>query len=163
MQMLRDAPFRQTLINEADVHGTRIDLEQLFMLPPGGTPATTAIRRIRWRRSPSPAGVSPAAAFIELALETDGHVVASMPFLNQDLAAVEQMLDDPLVTLGLADAGAHVGQIMDASQPTFFLTYWIANASVGASRRRSVASRPTPPTCSGSGSGAGWWRATSPT
>ena len=70
-------------------------------------------------------GVSPAAAFIELALETDGHVVGSMPFLNQDLAAVEAMLDDPLVTLGLADAGAHVGQIMDASQPTFFLTYWI--------------------------------------
>jgi N-acyl-D-aspartate/D-glutamate deacylase len=29
------------------------------------------------------------------------------------------------VTLGLADAGAHVGQIMDASQPTFFLSYWI--------------------------------------
>ncbi len=30
-----------------------------------------------------------------------------------------------LVTLGLADAGAHVGQIMDASQPTLFLSYWI--------------------------------------
>jgi N-acyl-D-amino-acid deacylase len=29
------------------------------------------------------------------------------------------------VSLGLADAGAHVGQIMDASQPTFFLTHWI--------------------------------------
>jgi N-acyl-D-amino-acid deacylase len=29
------------------------------------------------------------------------------------------------VTLGLADAGAHVGQILDASQPTFLLTYWI--------------------------------------
>ena len=70
-------------------------------------------------------GVSPAAAFIELALETDGHVVANMPFLNQDLAAVEAMLDDPVVTLGLADAGAHVSQIMDASQPTFFLTYWV--------------------------------------
>ena len=35
------------------------------------------------------------------------------------------MLDDPVVTLGLADAGAHVGQIMDSSQPTFFLTYWV--------------------------------------
>jgi N-acyl-D-amino-acid deacylase len=125
MQMLRDAPFRQTLISEADVHGTKIDLEQLFILPAGGDArydcdpeqslAAIAIAR----------GVSPAAAFIELALETDGHVVASMPILNQDLAAVEQMLDDPLVTLGLADAGAHVGQIMDASQPTFFLTYWI--------------------------------------
>ena len=69
--------------------------------------------------------MSPAAAFIELVLETDGALVANMPFLNQHLAAVEEMLDDPLVTLGLADAGAHVGQIMDASQPTFFLTYWI--------------------------------------
>jgi N-acyl-D-aspartate/D-glutamate deacylase len=35
------------------------------------------------------------------------------------------MLDQRLVTLGLADAGAHVGQILDASQPTFLLSYWI--------------------------------------
>ena len=39
-------------------------------------------------------GVSPAAAFIELLLESDGELVANMPFLNQDLAAVEAMLDD---------------------------------------------------------------------
>ena len=48
-----------------------------------------------------------------------------MPLLNQRLEAVEEMLDDELVTLGLADAGAHVGQIMDTSQPTFLLTYWV--------------------------------------
>ncbi len=29
------------------------------------------------------------------------------------------------MTLGLADAGAHVGEIMDSSQPTFYLTYWV--------------------------------------
>ena len=58
-------------------------------------------------------------------LESDGRLVSSYPFLNQELGAVEEMLDDPLVTLGLADAGAHVGQIMDASQPTFLLTYWV--------------------------------------
>jgi len=66
-----------------------------------------------------------AACYIELLLETDGALVCSYPFLNQRLGAVEEMLDDPLVTLGLADAGAHVGQILDASQPTFFLSYWI--------------------------------------
>jgi N-acyl-D-amino-acid deacylase len=124
LQMVRDATFRQTLINEADVHGTAVDLDGLFVLPdgearydndPADSLAAIAVAR----------GVSPAAAFIELILETDGAVVANMPFLNQDLGAVEAMLDDPLVTLGLADAGAHVGQIMDASQPTFFLTYWI--------------------------------------
>ena len=32
---------------------------------------------------------------------------------------------DPVITLGLADAGAHVGQIMDSSQPTFLLTHWV--------------------------------------
>lgn len=124
LQMVRDSSFRQTLISEADVHGTPLDLEQLFVLPseaarydcdPASSLAAIAADR----------GVSPAAAFIELVLETDGALVASMPFLNQDLAAVEAMLDDPLVTLGLADAGAHVGQIMDASQPTFLLTYWV--------------------------------------
>jgi N-acyl-D-amino-acid deacylase len=124
LQMLRDATFRQALINEADVHGTAVDLDKLYVLPDGDArydcdPANS-LASIATAR-----GVSPAAAFIELALETEGQVVANMPFLNQDLSAVAEMLDDPLVTLGLADAGAHVGQIMDASQPTFLLTYWI--------------------------------------
>jgi N-acyl-D-aspartate/D-glutamate deacylase len=124
MQMVRDSNFRQTLIAEADVHGTPLDLDGLFVLPAGGArydcDPSSSLSAIAVDR-----GVSPAAAFIELVLETDGALVANMPFLNQDLAAVEAMLDDPLVTLGLADAGAHVGQIMDASQPTFFLTYWV--------------------------------------
>jgi N-acyl-D-amino-acid deacylase len=124
LQMVRDANFRQTLIKEADVHGTPIDLDGLFVLPAGEARYDClpehSLNSIAVSR-----GVSPAAAFIELVLETDGELVANMPFLNQDLGAIETMLDDPLVTLGLADAGAHVGQIMDASQPTFFLTYWI--------------------------------------
>jgi N-acyl-D-amino-acid deacylase len=114
------------------VHGTGVDLERLYVLPDGPArydcdPASS-LAAIAHER-----GVSPAAAFIELALETDGALVCNMPFLNQRLDAVEEMLDDPLVTLGLADAGAHVGQIMDASQPTFFLTYW-----VGERRRWSL-------------------------
>ena len=124
LQMVRDANFRQRLIHEADVHGTPLNLGEIFVLPADGArydcdPASS-LAAIAAER-----GVSPAAAFIELILESEGSLVASMPFLNQDLAAVETMLDDPLVTLGLADAGAHVGQIMDASQPTFLLSYWI--------------------------------------
>ena len=124
LQMLRDSSFRQRLISEADVHGTKLDLSRLFILP-----ATDARYDCRPEDSlegiAHARGVSPAAAFIELALEHEGHVIGNMPFLNQDLSAVEEMLDDELVTLGLADAGAHVGQIMDSSQPTFFLTYWV--------------------------------------
>ena len=70
-------------------------------------------------------GVSVVEAFLDLASDSDGAVNLNMPLLNQRLEAVEAMLDDDLVTLGLADAGAHVGQIMDTSQPTFLLTYWV--------------------------------------
>jgi N-acyl-D-aspartate/D-glutamate deacylase len=124
MQLIREPAFRQRLISDADVHGTRVDLTKLYVLPAG--PARydcapdTSLAAIAAER-----GVSPAAAFLELLLETDGALNCNLPLLNQDLGAVEEMLDDPLVTLGLADAGAHVGQIMDASQPTFLLTYWV--------------------------------------
>jgi N-acyl-D-aspartate/D-glutamate deacylase len=70
-------------------------------------------------------GVTPVEAFIDLSLDSNGRVLLNYPFLNQRLDAVEEMLADPNVVMGLADAGAHVGQIMDASQPTFFLTQWV--------------------------------------
>jgi N-acyl-D-aspartate/D-glutamate deacylase len=122
--VLRDPARRAQLIAEADEHPPSLDLSTLYVLPPGPArydcpPDSSLVAHADHR------GVSPAAAFIELALETDGGLVCNFPFLNQRLGAVEEMLDDPLVTLGLGDAGAHVSQIMDASQPTFFLTYWV--------------------------------------
>jgi len=125
---LRDTTFRRRLIEEADAVGTGLDLDMLFVvtpLTPGGSARydldpSTSIGAIARER-----GISGAAAFLELVVEHGGDLVCSFPFLNQRLGAVEEMLDDPLVTLGLADAGAHVGQILDASQPTFFLSYWI--------------------------------------
>ena len=121
---LRDPTFRQRLIDEADEHEPTVDLRQLFVLPPGSArydckPEDSLGAHAEAR------GICAAGAYIELLLESDGRLVSSYPFLNQELGAVEEMLDDPLVTLGLADAGAHVGQIMDASQPTFLLTYWV--------------------------------------
>lgn len=124
LTILRDPSRRSTLISEAGTHGAAVDPSALFVLPegparydlgPDQSLAAEAERR----------GVTAAAAFVELALERRGRVLLNLPFLNQRLEAVEEMLDDPLVTLGLADAGAHVGQIMDASQPTFLLSYWV--------------------------------------
>jgi N-acyl-D-aspartate/D-glutamate deacylase len=84
-------------------------------------------------------GVSPAAAFVELALERDGHLLVNWPFLNDDMGAVETMLQHPAIVMGLADAGAHVGLIMDSSQPSFFLSYWVRDRglfSIGEGVRR---------------------------
>jgi N-acyl-D-aspartate/D-glutamate deacylase len=121
---MRDPERRAELIAEADAESQVIDPASLFVLAgpdarydctPDDSLAAHALRR----------GVSPAEAFIDLSLETDGAGALNFPFLNQSLDAVAEMLGNATVVMGLADAGAHVGQIMDASQPTFFLTYWV--------------------------------------
>jgi N-acyl-D-aspartate/D-glutamate deacylase len=48
-----------------------------------------------------------------------------IPIFNQSLDAVEAMLGHPATMIGLGDAGAHAGQICDASVPTFTLAYWV--------------------------------------
>jgi N-acyl-D-amino-acid deacylase len=125
MVAIRDAAFRSKLIDEAEHNPPGMDLDQLFILNQDGEARYDLDPEMSLGAEARRRGISAAACYIELLLETDGAVVCSYPFLNQRLDAVEEMLDDSLVTLGLADAGAHVGQILDASQPTFFLTYWI--------------------------------------
>ena len=57
-----------------------------------------------------------------------------MPFLNYadgDLEPTREMLTHPHAVLGLADGGAHVGTICDASFPTTMLTHWVRDRSRG--------------------------------
>lgn len=122
---VRDPSLRARLIEAADETPGRIDPWQLFVVNQPGGARYDLDPQCSLGAEADRRGVSAAAAYLELLLETDGTVVLTYPFLNQRLEAVEEMLDDPLVTLGLADAGAHVGQILDASQPTFLLTYWV--------------------------------------
>tara|TARA_B100000686_G_scaffold329180_1_gene390061 strand:- start:12798 stop:14474 length:1677 start_codon:yes stop_codon:yes gene_type:complete len=70
-------------------------------------------------------GVSIPEQWMDEALELEGKRLFILPVLNQQMEAAAEMLTKPYVTLGLADAGAHTKQIMDASQPTFFLTHWV--------------------------------------
>jgi N-acyl-D-aspartate/D-glutamate deacylase len=121
---LREPARRAELIAAAD--GDRDGLETFYVLNgPDGLArydckpddALLAVAAAR--------GVSPVEAFIDLAIETDGRVLLSWPLLNQSVEAIGAMLAEPEVLLGLADAGAHVGQTMDASAPTYLLTYWV--------------------------------------
>ena len=119
---MRDPATRASLIDEADA--SEFDASSVFVLagPDARYDCTIddSLAAHAARR-----GVSAAEAFIDLSLETDGAAAVNFPFLNQSLDAVASMLGNKTVVMGLADAGAHVGQIMDASQPTFFLTYWV--------------------------------------
>ncbi len=124
LTVLRDPPQRAALVAEA--RDERANLAPWFVL---NGPAGEARYDCRPENSllaiASQRGVLPVEAFIQLALETEGRLLLCLPFLNQADAAVGEMMRDPLVLMGLADAGAHVGLTMDASAPTYLLSHWV--------------------------------------
>jgi N-acyl-D-aspartate/D-glutamate deacylase len=130
VQALTDELLRRRLAEEArqpvEVGGPLApkDPAKLYLLPPGparydvspeNSLAAEAARR----------GTTAPGAFIEFTLESEGLGLLYYPVLNQDLEAVSQMLVNPDVLIGVADAGAHVGLIMDASQCTYVLGHWV--------------------------------------
>jgi N-acyl-D-amino-acid deacylase len=121
---IRTPEKRAALVADVVNGGSAFDATRTYVLLPGAArydcrPEDSLAAHAERR------GVSPVEAFLQISDETQGLAIFNLPFLNQSMSAVEEMLDDPIVTLGLADAGAHVGQIMDSSQPTFFLSYWV--------------------------------------
>jgi len=74
--------------------------------------------------------LTPVEAFIRLNREHQGRVVIYHPLLNQSMDAIQEMLTNPTVAMGLGDSGAHVGQIMDASSPTWLLSYWVRDRGI---------------------------------
>ena len=100
------------------------DPAKLYLMPPGpaeydvgpdNSLAAEAARR----------GAAPPAALLDFLLETGGRGLLYHPVLNQDLDAVAEMITNPDVVVGVADAGAHVALTMDAGNSTFFLKHWV--------------------------------------
>ena len=121
---LRDPARRARLVDEA--RSDRAGLDTFFVLNETDGTARYDCRPDRSLVAVADArAVTPVEAFVDLTLETDGALLLSWPLLNQQTDAIGEMLSDPVVLLGLADAGAHVGQTMDASAPTSLLTYWV--------------------------------------
>ena len=71
------------------------------------------------------AGVSPVEAYLDAMDRSDGRAIVNWPVMNEDHDAVRELVTSPTTIMGLADAGAHATQIMDASQPTYVLSHWV--------------------------------------
>jgi len=85
-------------------------------LPPNPTVAEVARAR----------GVSPAAAMIDLAVESDFEVLFIQPSLYpQDEAVLLEVLRHPRTVMTFSDSGAHLSQICDSSIQTHLLGYWV--------------------------------------
>ncbi len=68
-------------------------------------------------------------------MSQNGKQILLHPFENYsagNLEVVREMLIDDATVMGVADGGAHVGLICDASSPTFLLTHWSRDRARGA-------------------------------
>jgi N-acyl-D-amino-acid deacylase len=71
-------------------------------------------------------GVTPLDVILDLALEEpDLGLRVRCILANDDADEVAALLTEDRCTLGLSDAGAHVGQLCDAPEPTDFLGNWV--------------------------------------
>ena len=80
------------------------------------------------------AGVSVVEVALDAMLANDGHGLLYVPILNYSDGhsdSTREMLLHPAAVVGLADGGAHVGTICDASMPTWMLTHWVRDRTRG--------------------------------
>lgn len=121
---LRDPEVRGRLVAEG-ASKDRDPFTRMYLMP-AGEPA-----RYTYDESDSIAaiadarGMSPVEAYIEEMVASEGRAIVNWPVMNQDESAIEELVSSPVTIMGLADAGAHATQIMDASQPTYFLAHWV--------------------------------------
>lgn len=140
VRKMRDPNVRQSLLNEVrtakqHVQSTSISsipLDRIFPLdgdlnfvqPRHRTPAGIAERE----------GRDPFDVLYDMLLEEDGHAfllaaMANFEDYSDDLT--REMLLHPQSIFGLSDAGAHCTVLIDASMPTYLLTYWARDRATG--------------------------------
>ncbi len=79
-------------------------------------------------------GVGPLEAMYDLMLERGGQALlmaAINNYVGGGLDGVHDMLTSPATVVGLSDAGAHCGLLVDACIPTVLLTHWVRDRTRG--------------------------------
>lgn len=121
---LRDPDVRDRLVAEGSAKD-REPFTRMYLMP-AREPARYAYDESDSLAAIADAsGMSPVEAYIDEMVRSDGRSIVNWPVMNQDESAIEELITNPTTIMGLADAGAHATQIMDASQSTYFLSHWV--------------------------------------
>lgn len=127
---LKDQLIRQQIIDEVESseHPSRrmvLNFPKMFIL--GNPPQYEQAEDQSIARLAEVSGKHPVEVAIDAMLEDEGKGVLYMAFLNYAFGNLEpslEMMKHPYSVMGLADGGAHVGLICDASFPTSMLSHW---------------------------------------
>ncbi len=133
----RDASLRNKLVEErpADEHTKRIAdaLNRIYVVDNSYDyephPSLSIGARAR------STGVSPWLIALDAMMAYEGKQLLVETFENYtegNLDNIREMIEDEATVMGIADGGAHVCTVCDASSPTFLLTHWARDRTRGA-------------------------------
>jgi N-acyl-D-aspartate/D-glutamate deacylase len=127
------------LIAEGKETGPLMPAEQIFWLGDGERPNYATGREASLQALAEAAGEEPVETFLRMQRETRGKALFTVRLFNSNLPALADLISGENVLPSLGDAGAHVGQVMDAGWPSFVLSHWVRETglfSVGEGVRR---------------------------
>jgi len=131
--------FTAALIAEGTETPPLLPAEGIFWLGDGERPNYATGREASLQALADAAGEQPVETFLRLQRETRGKALFTVRFFNPNLTALADLISGEHVLPSLGDAGAHVGQVMDAGWPSFVLSHWVRETglfSVGEAVRR---------------------------
>ena len=121
---LKNPATRAALVAEGVTKGLWYDANHIYPLGTGDSPdySETGGRSVATRAAEL--GVHPVDYVIDRLIASDGRELFNTWFFNRNVDGLAQVLAMDNVYPGLADTGAHAGQICDADMSTHYLTYW---------------------------------------
>jgi N-acyl-D-amino-acid deacylase len=129
---LKDPEIRAGLVAEGKEKGMWYDPNHIYPLGTGPSPdyaerGGTSIAALAER-----AGVHPVDLVIDRLIASDGRELFNTWFFNRNVDGLQQLLTLDHVYPGLADTGAHAGQICDADMSTHYLSYWARDRQIAS-------------------------------
>ena len=136
---LRDPATRAELVAEGKQKGMWYDPDHIYPLGTGPSPDYSESAGISIARHAAQLGVHPVEFVIDRLVASEGRELFNTWFFNRNVDGLAQLLTFDHVYPGLADTGAHAGQICDADMSTHYLSDWHRTRRMATlSQRRSA-------------------------
>ncbi len=129
---LKDPAARAALVAEGIEKGMWYDPNHIYPLGTGPSPDYAEQNGTSIAVLAERAGVHPVELVIDRLIASDGLELFNTWFFNRNVTGLQHLLTLDHVYPGLADTGAHAGQICDADMSTHYLSYWARDRKIAS-------------------------------
>ena len=127
---LKDDTIRAGLIEEGNARGLMYDPDLVHPLGNGEVPDYHMDGGLSVGDLARQQGISPVEVIINRLIESEGREFFNMWFFSRNTGAMNGFFNIDGILPGLADTGAHAGQICDADAGTHFLSHWVRDKRI---------------------------------